>query len=53
MESVGLLFVQFELERKADQAVQDVRDKVSSALKNCPRIWSHPLSSAWTSSPRR
>jgi multidrug efflux pump subunit AcrB len=30
MENVGLVFVQFELERKADQAVQDVRDKVSA-----------------------
>jgi hydrophobic/amphiphilic exporter-1 (mainly G- bacteria), HAE1 family len=43
MESVGLLFVQFELERKADQAVQDVRDKVSSALKNLPKDLEPPI----------
>jgi HAE1 family hydrophobic/amphiphilic exporter-1 len=43
MESVGLLFVQFELERKADQAVQDVRDKVSSALKDLPKDLEPPI----------
>jgi HAE1 family hydrophobic/amphiphilic exporter-1 len=43
MESVGLVFVQFELERKADQAVQDVRDKVSGALKNLPSDLEPPL----------
>ncbi len=43
MENVGLVFVQFELERKADQAVQDVRDKVSSALKNLPTDLEPPL----------
>jgi hydrophobic/amphiphilic exporter-1 (mainly G- bacteria), HAE1 family len=43
MESVGLVFVQFELERKADQAVQDVRDKVSAALKNLPSDLEPPL----------
>jgi hydrophobic/amphiphilic exporter-1 (mainly G- bacteria), HAE1 family len=43
MESVGLVFVQFELERKADQAVQDVRDKVSAALKNLPADLEPPL----------
>ena len=43
MENVGLVFVQFELERKADQAVQDVRDKVSGALKNLPADLEPPL----------
>ncbi len=43
MENVGLVFVQFELERKADQAVQDVRDKVSSALKNLPKDLEPPI----------
>ncbi len=43
MENVGLVFVQFELERKADQAVQDVRDKVSAALKNLPTDLEPPL----------
>jgi HAE1 family hydrophobic/amphiphilic exporter-1 len=43
MENVGLVFVQFELERKADQAVQDVRDKVSAALKNLPSDLEPPL----------
>jgi HAE1 family hydrophobic/amphiphilic exporter-1 len=43
MENVGLVFVQFELERKADQAVQDVRDKVSAALKDLPKDLEPPL----------
>ncbi len=43
MEGVGLVFVQFELERRADQAVQDVRDKVSAALKNLPSDLEPPL----------
>jgi HAE1 family hydrophobic/amphiphilic exporter-1 len=43
MENVGLVFVQFELERKADQAVQDVRDKVSAALKNLPKDLEPPI----------
>ena len=43
MENVGLVFVQFELERKADQAVQDVRDKVSAALKDLPTDLEPPL----------
>jgi HAE1 family hydrophobic/amphiphilic exporter-1 len=43
MENVGLVVVQFELERKADQAVQDVRDKVSSALKNLPKDLEPPI----------
>jgi len=36
MESVGFVVIQFELERKADQAAQDVRDKVSAALAELP-----------------
>ena len=36
MENVGLVLVQFELERDAEKAVQDIRDKVASALPNLP-----------------
>ena len=43
MENVGFVVVQFELERKADQAVQDVRDKVASALKNLPSDLEPPV----------
>jgi HAE1 family hydrophobic/amphiphilic exporter-1 len=43
MENVGLVVIQFELERKADQAVQDVRDKVSAALKNLPKDLEPPI----------
>jgi HAE1 family hydrophobic/amphiphilic exporter-1 len=43
MENVGFVVIQFELERKADQAVQDVRDKVSSALKNLPTDLEPPV----------
>ncbi len=43
MENVGLVVLQFELERKADQAVQDVRDKVSAALKNLPKDLEPPI----------
>jgi HAE1 family hydrophobic/amphiphilic exporter-1 len=43
MENVGLVFIQFELERRADQAVQDVRDKVSGALKNLPKDLEPPI----------
>lgn len=35
-ENVGVVFIQFELERKADQAVQDVRDKVAVAQRELP-----------------
>jgi len=35
-ENVGLVMVQFELDRDVDQAVQDVRDKVSSVLGELP-----------------
>jgi hydrophobic/amphiphilic exporter-1 (mainly G- bacteria), HAE1 family len=43
MENVGLVVIQFELERKADQAVQDVRDKVSTALKDLPKDLEPPI----------
>ncbi|MCB9556506.1 MAG: efflux RND transporter permease subunit [Deltaproteobacteria bacterium] len=36
MENVGQVVIQFVLERSAARAVQDVRDKVSSALRNLP-----------------
>jgi hydrophobic/amphiphilic exporter-1 (mainly G- bacteria), HAE1 family len=37
MESVGFLTIQFELERNADQAIQDVRDKIQTALPDLPK----------------
>lgn len=43
MENAGFVVLQFELERKADQAVQDVRDKVSAALKNLPKDLEPPI----------
>jgi len=36
MENLGQVVIQFELERPADLAVQDVRDKVSSVQRNLP-----------------
>lgn len=35
-ENVGLIMVQFELERDVDQAVQDVRDQVASVMGELP-----------------
>lgn len=35
-ENIGVVFVQFELERRADQAVQDVRDKVGAVQRLLP-----------------
>jgi HAE1 family hydrophobic/amphiphilic exporter-1 len=43
MENAGFVVLQFELERKADQAVQDVRDKVSAALKDLPKDLEPPI----------
>ena len=43
MESVGFVVIQFELERKADQAAQDVRDKVSAALSQLPADLEPPV----------
>jgi HAE1 family hydrophobic/amphiphilic exporter-1 len=43
MENVGVLFIQFELERKVDQAVQDVRDKVSVVLGELPEDLDPPI----------
>jgi HAE1 family hydrophobic/amphiphilic exporter-1 len=37
MESVGVVVLQFELERDADQAVQDVRDRIQTALVELPK----------------
>ncbi len=37
MESVGFIVIQFELERSADQAIQDVRDKIQTALVDLPK----------------
>ncbi|MDD5310041.1 MAG: efflux RND transporter permease subunit [Deltaproteobacteria bacterium] len=37
MESVGFVTIQFELERSADQATQDVRDKIQTALVDLPK----------------
>ena len=43
MESVGFVVIQFELERKADQAAQDVRDKVSAILRELPSDLDPPV----------
>jgi HAE1 family hydrophobic/amphiphilic exporter-1 len=43
MESVGLVVIQFELERKADQAAQDVRDKVARVLRELPKDMEPPV----------
>ncbi|MBP7125721.1 efflux RND transporter permease subunit [Myxococcota bacterium] len=43
LENVGFLLIQFELERSADQAVQDVRDKVSAVLRDLPQDLDPPL----------
>jgi HAE1 family hydrophobic/amphiphilic exporter-1 len=43
MENVGLVMVQFELERKAEDAVQDVRDKVSSVMRELPKDIDPPV----------
>jgi HAE1 family hydrophobic/amphiphilic exporter-1 len=43
MESVGFIVIQFELERKADQAAQDVRDKVSAVLRELPADLDPPV----------
>lgn len=43
MENFGQVIVQFELERKSDQAVQDVRDKVSAILSDLPKDLDPPL----------
>ncbi len=36
MENVGLIVMQFQLERDADQVVQDVRDKVAGVQRQLP-----------------
>jgi len=43
MENVGIVIVQFELERKADQAIQDVRDKVAGILRDLPSDLDPPV----------
>jgi len=43
MESVGMVIIQFELERDANQAVQDVRDKMSLVLKDLPSDLDPPI----------
>ncbi|PID38901.1 MAG: acriflavin resistance protein [Proteobacteria bacterium] len=43
MENVGTVVIQFELERDADKAVQDVRDKVSAALRDLPKDLDPPV----------
>ncbi len=43
MENVGFVIVQFELERKADEAIQDVRDKVSGILRDLPSDLDPPV----------
>jgi len=43
MESAGVVLIQFELERDGDQAVQDVRDKVSAILRTLPSDLEAPV----------
>jgi HAE1 family hydrophobic/amphiphilic exporter-1 len=43
MENVGLVIIQFELERKVDQALQDVRDKVAGVLRDLPKDLEPPV----------
>lgn len=43
MENLGQVVVQFELETKADQAVQDVRDKVAGVLRELPKDIEAPV----------
>jgi HAE1 family hydrophobic/amphiphilic exporter-1 len=43
MENLGQVVVQFKLERDADEAVQDVRDKVSSVLRQLPQDMEPPV----------
>jgi HAE1 family hydrophobic/amphiphilic exporter-1 len=40
---VGFVIVEFELERDADTAIQDVRDKVSAVLRDLPSDLEPPL----------
>ncbi|TNF37743.1 MAG: efflux RND transporter permease subunit [Deltaproteobacteria bacterium] len=42
-ENVGTVIIQFVLERNADQAVQDVRDKVALALNELPADLDPPI----------
>ncbi len=42
-ENVGMVIVQFELSRDADQAVQDVRDKVASVIGQLPTDLEAPV----------
>jgi len=43
MENVGLVVIQFRLERNADQAVQDVRDKISGISSLLPPDLEPPI----------
>jgi hydrophobic/amphiphilic exporter-1 (mainly G- bacteria), HAE1 family len=43
MENVGMVVIQFELEIKADKAVQDVRDKVATVLNELPEDLDPPI----------
>jgi HAE1 family hydrophobic/amphiphilic exporter-1 len=42
-ENVGLVIIQFELERKVDQAAQDVRDKVAGIQRELPADMDPPV----------
>ena len=42
-ENVGTVIIQFVLERSADQAVQDVRDKVAAAMRDLPPDLDAPI----------
>ncbi|MBI4703893.1 MAG: efflux RND transporter permease subunit [Deltaproteobacteria bacterium] len=43
LENVGQVIIRFELERDADQAAQDVRDKVAAALRELPSDLEPPV----------
>jgi len=41
--NMGMIILQFELEKKSDQAVQEVRDKVFSAVQQLPKEAETPI----------
>jgi len=43
MDSVGIIVAEFELERQADKAMEDVRSAVSSIRRNLPETMEEPV----------
>ncbi|MBW2731128.1 MAG: efflux RND transporter permease subunit [Deltaproteobacteria bacterium] len=43
MENLGQVVVQFKLERNADQAIQDVRDRLSGVMRELPKDLEAPV----------